>query len=186
MPRQVVPREQGCRNGQAGVYSLMRVSEWNRAALVRVGVVAGAVQAAAGIAMYRAGVYFAPWSMGVSVAVLFLCVVGGTYWYRTHFLNDAITYPQAVLMGTIISVCTGVVYACYNLITISYLYPHFLDEVVRARLADAAAPPQGPDAIAAMRAQVSAAGIAIPNLVRLSVFGTAISLVTSLFLKKTR
>jgi hypothetical protein len=32
---------------------------------------------------------------------------------------------------------------------------------------------------------VSAAGIAIPNLVRLSIFGTALSLVTSVFLKRS-
>ena len=163
----------------------MPVREWNRGALIGVGLVAGAVQAAAGLAMYLAGVYFAPWSMGVSVGVLVLCIVIGTTWYTRHFLNKAITYPQAVLVGAIISVCTGVVYACYNVITISYLYPHFLDEVVRARLADAGTQ-QSADTFAEMRAQVSAAGIAIPNLVRLSVFGTALSLVTSLFLKTKR
>ena len=113
----------------------MRVAEWNRGALVGVGLVAGAVQAAAGIAMYLAGVYFAPWSMGVAWAFFLVCLVVGTRWYTTHFLNNAITYPQAVLVGAVISVCTGVVYAGYNVITISYLYPNFLDEVVRARIA---------------------------------------------------
>jgi hypothetical protein len=161
----------------------MRVREWNRGALLGVGLVAGAAQAAAGLAMYAIGVYFAPWSMGVSAGVLFLSIVVGTSWYTNHYLNNAISYPQAVLVGAIISVCTGVVYACYNLITISYIYPHFLDDVVRARLADAG-PQQGADSFAALRAQVSAPGIAIPNLVRLSVFGTALSLVTSVFVKR--
>jgi hypothetical protein len=73
--------------------------------------------------------------MGVSAGVLLLCIVVGTSWYTTHSLNNAITYPQAVLVGMVISVCTGVVYAGYNVITISYLYPHFLDEVVRVRIA---------------------------------------------------
>ncbi len=90
--------------------------------------------------------------------------VAGT---RPVILNNAITYPQAVLVGAVISVCTGVVYAGYNVITISYLYPNFLDEVVRARIAQGRAT----GSFAALRAQVSAAGIAIPNLVRLSVFG---------------
>jgi len=133
--------------------------------------------------MYLAGVYFAPWSMAVSVGVLFLCIVVGTSWYTARVLNSAITYPQAVLVGMTISVCTGLVYACYNVMTISFFYPHFLDEVVRARLAETG-PQQSPGAFAAMRAQVSATGIAIPNLVRLSVFGTVLSLVTSLFLKR--
>ena len=59
----------------------MRVAEWNRGVLVGVGLVAGAVQAAAGLAMYLAGVYFAPWSMGVSVGVFLVCLVVGTRWY---------------------------------------------------------------------------------------------------------
>ena len=163
----------------------MQVAEWNRGVLVGVGLVAGAVQAAAGLAMYLAGVYFAPWSMGVSVGVFLACLVVGTRWYTIRFLSDEITYPQAVLVGTVISICTGVVYAGYNVITISYLYPNFLDEVVRARFADVETQPNA-DAVAAMRAQVSAVGIAIPNLVRLSLFGTALSLVTSLFLKRKR
>lgn len=163
----------------------MRVGDWNRGALVGVGLASGAVQSAVGVVMYLVGMYFAPWSMGVSAGVLFLCIVVGTSWYTKHYLHNAISYPQAVLVGVLISVCTGVVYACYNVITISYLYPHFLDEVVRARLADTGTGAQGADAFATMRAQVSAAGIAVPNLVRLSVFGTALSLVTSLFLKRT-
>ena len=129
--------------------------------------------------MYVADVYFAPWSMGVSAGVLLMCIVVGTRWYTTHFLGNEITYPQAVLVGTIISLCMGVVYAAYNLISIAFFYPHFLDDVARVRLAQ-----DGSGSFAALRAQVSATGIAIPNLVRLSVFGTALSLVTSLFLKR--
>jgi hypothetical protein len=65
----------------------MRFREWNPGVLVGVGLMAGAVQAAAGVAMYVAGVYFAPWSMAVSVGVLVLCIVVGTLWYTTHVLN---------------------------------------------------------------------------------------------------
>jgi Protein of unknown function (DUF4199) len=162
----------------------MRFSEWNHGALLGVGLVAGVTQAAAGFAMYGTGVYFAPWSMGVSAGVLVLCIVVGTSWYTSHYLNNAISYPQAVLVGAIISVCTGVVYACYNLITISYVYPDFLDEVVRAQLADMGQPHLGLMHSGPTRPQVSAPGIAIPNLVRLSIFGTAIALVTSVFVKR--
>ena len=143
--------------------------------------VSGVVQSAAGVAMYLAGVYFAPWSMLVSGGVLLVCIVAGTRWYTTHFLGHEITYPQAVLVGMAISLCTGLVYAAYNLISIAYFYPQFLDEVVRVRIAQ-----DGSGSFAALRAQLSAAGIAIPNLVRLTVFGTALSLVTSLFLKEKR
>jgi Protein of unknown function (DUF4199) len=154
--------------------------------LLLVGVLAGLVQAAAGVAMYVAGVYFAPWSMGVSIGVLLVCVLAGTSWYTTRGRGGEITYRQAFFVGLAISVCTGVVYAAYNLITIAYFYPSFLDEVVRTRLAHAGAGQPTAESVAAMRAQTSAWGIAIPNLVRLSIGGAVLSLVTSLFLKRSR
>jgi hypothetical protein len=145
----------------------------NRKVLIGLGVTAGVVQAAAGVAMYLAGVYFAPWSMLVSLFVLLVCIVVGTRWYRDHYLNGEITYLQALSVGIAISVSTGLVYAVYNMVSISWFYPNFLDEVVRSRMAQTG-----------VRAEVSAAGIAIPNLIRLSVAGSLMSLVSSLFLKR--
>ena len=156
----------------------------NRKVLIGLGVTAGAVQVVAGVAMYFAGVYFAPWSMLVSLFVLLTCIVVGTWWYRDRYLNGEITYLQALCVGIAISVCTGLVYAVYNLVSISWLYPNFLDDVVRARLAQMTAQGQSTESFAAMRAEVSAAGLAIPNLIRLSVIGSLLSLISSLFLKR--
>lgn len=39
----------------------------NRKVLIGIGLIAGVAQATAGVAMYLAGVYFAPWSMIVSL-----------------------------------------------------------------------------------------------------------------------
>ena len=156
----------------------------NRKVLIGLGVTAGAVQVVAGVAMYLAGVYFAPWSMLVSLFVLLVCIVLGTRWYRDRYLKGEISYWQAVGVGIAISVCTGLVYAVYNMVSISWLYPNFLDEVVRARLAQTGGQQQSTDSFAAMRAEVSAAGIAIPNLIRLAVAGSLFSLISSLFLKR--
>jgi hypothetical protein len=153
----------------------------NRRALIGLGVVCGVAQVIAGVAMYLAGVYFAPWSMLVSVFLLLLCIVVGTRWYAAHCLNGKITYLQALSVGIVISISTGLIYALYNLISISWFYPNFLDEVVRARIA---VQQQGTASFATMRAEVSALGIAIPNLIRLSVIGSLLSLLTALFLKQ--
>jgi hypothetical protein len=156
----------------------------NRKVLIGLGVTAGAAQVVAGVVMYLAGVYFAPWSMGVSLLLLLVCIVVGTRWYRDHYLNGEMTYLQALSVGIVISVCTGVVYAIYNMVSIAWLYPNFLDEVVRARMAQMAAQGQSTDSFATMRAEVSAPGIAIPNLIRLSIAGSLLSLLSSLFLKR--
>jgi len=93
-------------------------------------------------------------------------------------------YLQALTVGIAISVCTGLVYAVYNMVSISGLYPNFLDEVVRARMAQTGVQQQSTESFAAMRAEVSAAGIAIGNLIRLSIVGSLLSLLSSLFLKR--
>ncbi|MGB9180713.1 MAG: DUF4199 domain-containing protein [Pyrinomonadaceae bacterium] len=164
----------------------MMFREWNRTALIGVGLMAGVLQAVAGVAMYLAGVYFAPWSIFISLFVLLLCIVLGTRWYTAKYLNDEITYVQALIVGIVISVCTGLVYAVYNMVTISFFYPQFLDEVVRVRMAQAAAHQQTPESFASLRAGVSASGIAISNLIRLSIVGSFLSLLSSMFLKRRR
>ena len=161
----------------------MTMSKWNGKALLGIGVLAGVAQAFAGAVMYIAGVYFAPWSMGVSGFLLLLSIVVSTRWYAAHYLNGAITYKQALGVGIAVSVCTGLVYAIYNIVSISWFYPAFLDDLVRARIGDAAAQPRT-ESFAALRAQVSAPGIAISNCIRLSVFGSVLSLLSSFFLKR--
>jgi len=156
----------------------------NRRVLIGVGVVCGLAQVIAGVAMYLAGVYFAPWSMLVSGFLLLVCIVVGTRWYAAHCLNGKITYFQALGVGIVISFSTGLTYALYNLISISWFYPNCLDEVVRARIDHQGVAQQSTVSFAAMRAEVSTLGIAIPNLIRLSVMGSILSLLTSLFLKR--
>ncbi len=152
--------------------------------LVVVGLVAGLIQAATGVVMYLSGVYFAPWSMGVSVFVLLCCMVCGTLWYSRTRPHAAFSYSQALVCGVTISVFTGLVYAAYNLVTIAWIYPHFLDEVANAQFAQFAAHGQSARSLETIRSTLSAPGIAIPNLVRLSIIGSLLSLVTSIFLKR--
>jgi hypothetical protein len=143
----------------------------------------GVAQVAAGVAMYLAGVYFFAWSIFISLLVLLLCIVLGTRWYTAHYLKGEITYAQALLVGIVISLSTGVVYAIYNVVSISFFYPHFLDDLVRLSVARAQARQQSSEVIALMKANITAPRIALANLIRLSVAGSCLSLIISLFLK---
>ena len=89
--------------------------------------------------MYLSGVYFAPWSAGVSLAVL--------------------------------------------IISITHVYPHFLDDMARARVALETARRQQPESFETIRAGLSAHGIAIGNLIHLTIMGTVISAITAPFTK---
>ena len=151
---------------------------WNLNALVVVALVAGLIQVAAGVLMYLAGFYFSPWSMLVTGIVLVLCMVFGVKWYRDKHTGD-FGYLQAFLTGVAISIGTGIVYAIYNLISINFFYPNFLDEVARVYAATGAFPYE------TIRANLSPLTIAVPNMIRLSVGGIILSAIAALFLKRT-
>ena len=74
------------------------------------------------------------------------------------------------LLAGLIQVATGIVYAIYNIISISFFYSGFLDEMIRLN--------------AAMRERITANTIAVSNAIRLSVLGTILSVFASLMLKR--
>jgi hypothetical protein len=135
--------------------------------LLRLATLAGLVQVAAGILMYVAGVYFAPWSMGVSIAVLLACILVGVARHRTAGLGGTMSFGQAAGAGTTIAFGTGLLYAVYNVISIRFVYPDFLGQV-------AAVTGRTP----------TLAAIAIGNLIRLTVGGTVLALITAPFQRR--
>lgn len=161
----------------------MPLKDFNWKILIAVGLLAGLVQVATGVAMYVMGVYFVFWSLFVSLFVLLCCIVFGIRWYRDSVLKGQMSYGQALVAGVAISVCTGIVYAIYNLISISFFYPHFLDDMINASLARMPASERTPEFIAAMRKGLTANTIALGNLIRLTVLGTVLSVFASLILK---
>jgi hypothetical protein len=162
----------------------MALKDFDWKTLIAIGFVAGLIQVAFGVAMYLLGIYFSRWSILITLVVLLLCIVGGTRWYKASALQGKITFRQACMVGIVISVTTGIVYAVYNIISISFIYPHFLEDLISANLADAPASERTPEFIAVMRERVTANSIAIGNLIRLSVIGTIVSVLASLILKR--
>jgi hypothetical protein len=128
------------------------------------GLLAGLIQVAAGVLMYVFGIYFVPWSIAISLAVLMLCIVYLTRRYRDSALKGQLSYRQAFIIGVVISVCTGIVYAVYNLISISFIYRNFLENM-----------PEG----------MTAKTVAISNLIRLSLFGTWLSIFAAVYSRRS-
>lgn len=156
--------------------------------LLGIGLIAGIVQALAGVVMYVAGVYFAAWSMLVSGAVLILCIVLGTRWYRDNVLGGIMSYSQALIVGIVISVSTGVIYVLYNVVSISFFYPNFLDDMIRdgvARIqASGLSSQETTELVASLKRQATLPKIVVGNLIRLSIAGALISMITSIILKE--
>ena len=165
---------------------IMQKHNWKM--LLLIGLTAGLVQALAGMAMYVSGVYFASWSMLASLGVLVLCLIVGIVWYRNRAMAGSLSYSQALMAGVVISVATGLVYAIYNVISVSFLYPHFLEQMVSNGVARIQAMGLGAEQTAALIAGLKSGAtlpaIALGNLVRLSVFGSVLSAILSIFLKR--
>ena len=153
-----------------------------------IGLTAGILQVSAGVVMYVAGVYFAAWSMLVNWLVLVLCIVLGTRWYRDNVLRGIMTYSQAVIIGIVISVSTGIIYALYNVISISFIYSHFLNDMILdgvARIrASGLSSEQTAELVASMKRNATMPKIALGNLIRLSIIGAVFSIITSIILQR--
>jgi hypothetical protein len=158
--------------------------------LLVIGLIAGMVQVVAGVMMYVAGVYFSAWSMLLNVALLVLCIVLGIRWYRDDVNGGQITYWQALIVGIVISVSTGIIYALYNVISISFIYPHFLDDMIRegvARIqASGLSSQQTTELVASMKRNATVPRIALGNLIRLSMIGAALSAIVAITLRRKR
>ncbi|RPJ82182.1 MAG: DUF4199 domain-containing protein [Acidobacteria bacterium] len=155
----------------------MTAVQWRALALA--GLVAGLVQVAAGVTMYLAGVYFAPWSALVNLVVLAACIVAGNVWSRTHVFEGRTTYLRALLVGVVIAVSTGLVYITYNVVSVSFVHPHFLEDMVQARFAARQAmaldPSGASQALHSLRAETTLGLIVANNFRFLCVTGTVLS-----------
>ncbi len=157
------------------------------APLAKVGLVAGLANVVVGVVLYLSGVYFEPWALRLMTVLLLVYVAVGNWWYGKHVLLGHTTYPKALLVGIVISVMTGLVYATYNIVSISFVYGHFLEDMIQTEYARASA---GMDAASAaqvldaLRAQMTLKALVVGNLMAVSRIGTAFSVLVSLgFLK---
>jgi len=99
------------------------------APLIKVGLIAGLANITVGIVLYLSGVYFQPWALILMTLLLPMYIAAGNWWYGKHVLRGHTTYPKALLVGVVISVITGLAYITYNVVSITFVYAHFLDNM---------------------------------------------------------
>lgn len=157
------------------------VSRWNR--LLVAGVMSGVLQVVAGVAMYLTGVYFEPISFWVSLFALAAGIALGTAWYTRPLGDVRLTYGRAVAVGVAIAVCTGLTYAVYNIVSVSFFYPDFIEDMVQARVLRLQArltdvPPA--QLLERVRTTTTLGRVVVSNIIGLSATGTILSLVSAL------
>ena len=105
--------------------------------------------------------------------------VGATMEERAEHL----TYGRALFVGAAIAVCTGLVYAVYNVVSVSLVYPHFLDDMAQARIARQQARLSDASQMSALaesvRATTTLGRVIRGNVIGLSVTGAVVSLLTA-------
>ncbi len=162
-------------------------SRWT---LLVVGLVSGLIQVAAGVTMYLAGAYFTRWSIRLSLVLLAASIVGGIWWYGKHALGGRMTYWRALLTGVVIAVCTGLTYVIYNIISVSFVYPDFLGDMVQAefqrQLALGMDPSQASRVLESLRAEATLRNLVVGNLMALLRFGTVLSALIAVGFRRKR
>ena len=158
--------------------------------LVVVGLVSGLIQVTAGVAMYLAGVYFAPQSPLVSLLVLAAGIAAGTRWYGKHVLEGHTTYWSALLVGVVIALCTGLVYITYNIVSVSFVYPHFLEDMVQAEFARQQAlgmdASQAVQVLESLRRETTLRTLVVGNLLGFLRFGIILSALTAIVFRRKK
>lgn len=160
------------------------------APLVGVGLVCGLVQVTVGVVLYLTGVYFEPWSLRIMMVLLAGCIAAGTAWYGKHVLGGQTTYWKALLVGVVISASMGLMYVTYNAVSITFLYPHFLEDMVQAEFARASVgmePGRAAQLIDSLRAELTLRNVVVGNLTAVCRLGTVYSIIISVgFMKRWR
>lgn len=160
------------------------------APLVGVGLVSGLLHVTAGVSMYLSGVYFAPWSVRFMLCLLAACIAVGNLWYGKHVLGGRTTYWKALLVGVVISVTTGLVYVTYNVVSISLVYPHFLEDMIQAEFARDSVgmdPVRAAQLLDSLRAQITLRSTVAGNFAAVSRLGTILSVLISVgFIRRWR
>ena len=123
-------------------------------------------------------------------ALLAVCIVFGNWWYGNRVLGGRTTYWKALLAGIVISVLTGLVYVTYNVVSISFVYPHFLEDMIQAEFARASVgmnPAAAAQLLDSLRAQITLSSLVVGNFTAVSRLGTVYSVLISVgFLKRWR
>jgi hypothetical protein len=158
--------------------------------LVAIGLVSGLIQVTAGVTMYLSGVYFAPATLRFSILMLAACIVFGTRWYGRHVLEGRTTYWSALLVGVVIGLCTGLVYVTYNIVSVSFFYPHFLQDMVQAEFARQQAlgmdASQAEQVLESLRRETTLQMLVVDNLWGFTRFGIFLSALTAIAFRRRK
>jgi hypothetical protein len=156
--------------------------------LAAIGLVSGLIEVTIGVALYLMGVYFAPGSLLFVVLALAACIALGTRWYARHVLDGRTTYWSAMLVGVVIALCTSLVYATYNVLSISFVYPRSLDDMVQAEFARQKTvgmdPSQAAQTLESLRRETTLWRLVAENLRGFVQFGTILSALTAIAFRR--
>jgi len=141
------------------------------------------------VVLYVTGLILNPKLGYVSVVLTIAGIVIAQIAYRNRELNGAITYAQALGFGVAIMLFAGIVTALYTIVLYTFIDPTLIDQMKAAQEDAMAQKGLSADQIEAAMSMTSKmmtpAWMSIMGLVGSVFSGTIISLITSIFVKKT-
>jgi len=157
-------------------------------AAVTNGVILGLALIVYSVLMYILGLNLKSFAGWLSYLVIILILVYTTKAYREKYMNNVMTYGQALGFGMLIITVGSLIYIIYNYIFITIIDPGYLDKVLAVaeeKMLERGMPDEQVEmALSMQKKMMNPIMTSVWGFVGSVFFGFIITLITSIFLKK--
>lgn len=152
------------------------------------GVYTGLAMVLLSLLFYALDVKATSWPQYVSILVLLAGIIVGTLAFRDKCSGGYISYGRSLGSGVLISLVTGIILAVYSYLNAAFLNPEIIEQMIRAAeenmMNQGLSDDQIDQAMGMTKMFMTPGYIAITSVFSMLLWGTLISLLTSIFIKK--
>ena len=155
---------------------------------IKYGLYTGIAMVLLSLLFYALDVKATSWPQYVSIGLLLAGVIVGTLAFRDKCNGGYISYGRSMGSGVMISLITGIILAVYSYLNSAFLNPEVMEQMIRAAeenmMQQGLSDDQIDQAMSMTKMFMTPVFIAITSLFSMVLWGTLISLLTSIFIKK--
>ena len=155
---------------------------------VKYGLYTGIAMVLLSLLFYALDVKATSWPQYVSIGLLLAGIIVGTLAFRDKCNGGYMSYGRSLGSGVMISLITGVILAVYSYLNSAFLNPEMIQQMMQAAeenmMQKGLSDDQIDQAMSVTNMFMTPAYIAITSLFSMLLWGTLISLLTSIFIKK--
>lgn len=155
---------------------------------IKYGLYTGIAMVLLSLLFYALNVKATSWPQYVSIGVLLAGIIVGTVAFRDKCNGGYISYGRSMGSGVLISLITGIILAVYSYVNSAFLNPEIIQQMIQAgeenMMRQGLSDDQIDQAMGMTKMFMTPVFIAITSLFSMLLWGTLVSLLASIFIKK--